>query len=116
MPTLLRARAAQDGGVERQVRTLAGSRPVPGAGIRRARLIVLRWEGTRTAARATALGCPVQTVRARLGRVTKDSAQATTVATTPRTARATPWVWGRPPPTPRTSRHRCVDSLAGTAA
>jgi hypothetical protein len=37
--------------------------------------------------------------------------QATTVATTQLNARARPWIWGRPAPTPRTYRRRFVYSL-----
>jgi hypothetical protein len=36
---------------------------------------------------------------------------ATTVATTQRNARARPWLWGRPTPTPRTYRRRFVYCL-----
>jgi transposase len=72
MPKLLHARAAQDEAEERQIRKLAGSRHAPGDWIRRARMIVLSWEGKRTAAIATELGCHVQTVRERLARFNAD--------------------------------------------
>src|SRR3954453_15402035 len=68
MPKLLRARVASDEVEERQVRKLAGSRHAPGDWIRRARMIVLSWEGKRTAVIAAALGCHPQTVRERLAR------------------------------------------------
>jgi transposase len=68
MPKLLRARAATDEAEERQVRKLAASRHAPGDWRRRARMIVLSWEGKRTAAIAAALECHQQTVRERLAR------------------------------------------------
>ncbi len=41
-------------------------------------------------------------------------ARATAVATTQLTARATPWVWGRPPSTPRKRCRRFLSRLCGT--
>ncbi len=68
MPKLLRARPPLDATEERQVRKLAGSRHAPGDWIRRARMIARSWDGLRTSAIATELGCHAQTVRARLTR------------------------------------------------
>lgn len=68
MPKLWRARAAQDETEARQVRTLAASRPAPGDWQQRARMIVRSWDGLRTGAIASELGCHVQTVRERLPR------------------------------------------------
>ena len=48
MPKLLFARPAQDAGEERQVRKLANSRHAPVDWIRRAKMIVLSWQGLRT--------------------------------------------------------------------
>jgi transposase len=66
MPKLLFARPAQDATEERQVRKLATSRHAPGDWIRRAKIIVLSWQGLRTSAIATELHCHPQTVRERL--------------------------------------------------
>lgn len=66
MPKLLFARPAQDSTEERQVRKLASSRHAPGDWIRRAKMIVLSWQGLRTTAIATQLHCHPQTVRERL--------------------------------------------------
>lgn len=68
MPKLLRARPPRDAVEERQIRQLAGSRHAPGDWIRRAQMIVRSWEGQRTTAIATTLGCHPQTVRERLVR------------------------------------------------
>jgi transposase len=72
MPKLLRARAAKDETEECQVRRLARSRHAPGDWIRRARMIVSSWEGKRTVAIASEVGCHVQTVRERLVRFNAD--------------------------------------------
>jgi transposase len=48
------------------VRKLAGSRPAPADGMRRATMLVLRWQGLRTRAIAAELSCHQQTVRERL--------------------------------------------------
>jgi transposase len=66
MPKLLVARPAQDASEERQVRKLANSRHAPGDWIRRAKILVLSWQGLRTTAIATELHCHPQTVRERL--------------------------------------------------
>src|SRR5215467_10129884 len=66
MPKLLVARPPQDAVEERQVRKLAGSRHAPADWIRRARMIVLSWQGLRTRAIAAELTCHQQTVRERL--------------------------------------------------
>lgn len=66
MPKLLFARSAQDASEDRQVRKLANSRHAPGDWIRRAKMIVLSWQGLRTTAIATELHCHPQTVRERL--------------------------------------------------
>jgi transposase len=66
MPKLLFARPVQDSTEERQVRKLANSRHAPGDWIRRAKMIVLSWQGLRTTAIATELHCHPQTIRARL--------------------------------------------------
>lgn len=68
MPKLLFARPPLDAIEERQVRKLAGARHAPGDWIRRARMIALSWQGQRTTAIATALGCHPHTVRERLAR------------------------------------------------
>ncbi len=68
MPTLLVARPPVDAIAERQVRQVAGSRHAPGDGIRRAQMIVRRWEGLRTTAIARERGCHPKTVRERLTR------------------------------------------------
>lgn len=66
MPKLLVARPPQDATEERQVRKLAGSRHAPADWIRRAKMIVLSWQGLRTRAIAAELSCHQQTVRERL--------------------------------------------------
>jgi transposase len=66
MPKLLVARPPQDAGEERQVRKLAGSRHAPADWIRRAKMIVLSWQGLRTRAIAAELACHQQTIRERL--------------------------------------------------
>jgi transposase len=66
MPKLLFARPAQDTTEERQVCKLANSRHAPGDWIRRARMIVLSWQGLHTTAIASELHCHPQTVRERL--------------------------------------------------
>jgi transposase len=68
MPKLLCARAAVDAEEERKVRKLAASRHAPGDWIRRARMVARSWDGLRTSAIATELGCHPQTVRERLAR------------------------------------------------
>jgi transposase len=68
MPKLLRARPPLDDKEERQVRKLAGSRHAPGDWIRRATMIARSWDGLRTGAIATELGCRPETVRKRLTR------------------------------------------------
>jgi transposase len=68
MPKLLRARPPLDAEEERQVRKLAGSRHAPGDWIRRARMVARSWDGLRTSAIATELGCHQETVRERLTR------------------------------------------------
>jgi transposase len=68
MPKLLQARPPRDALEERQVRKVAGSRHAPGDWIRRARMIARSWDGLRTSAIATELGCHPQTVRERLQR------------------------------------------------
>jgi Homeodomain-like domain len=66
MPTLLYARAPRDEREDRQVRKLARSAHAPADWIWHARMLVRSWEGWRTSAIATALGCHIQTVRERL--------------------------------------------------
>src|SRR5262249_34324217 len=66
MPTLLHARPPLDEGEERQVRTLARSAHAPADWVWHARMIVRSWEGWRTSAIATGLGCHGQRVRERL--------------------------------------------------
>ena len=68
MPKLLFARAPLTATEERQIRKLAGARHAPGDWIRRARMILLSWQGQRTTAIAATLGCHPQTVRERLVR------------------------------------------------
>lgn len=68
MPKLLFARPPLTATEERQIRKLAGARHAPGDWIRRARMIVLSWQGQRTRAIALAVGCHPQTVRGRLAR------------------------------------------------
>ncbi len=68
MPKLLVARPPQDSEEARQIRKLAGSRHAPADWIQRATLILRSWEGRRTTAIATELGCHPQTVRERLAR------------------------------------------------
>ncbi len=68
MPKLLCARAAVDPEEERKIRKLAASRHAPGDWIRRARMVARSWDGLRTGAIATELGCHPQTVRERLAR------------------------------------------------
>ncbi len=66
MPKLLAARPPLDAVEERQVRRLASSRHAPGDWIAHAQMIAHSWDGWRTHAIATALGCHTQTVRERL--------------------------------------------------
>src|SRR4030095_13107065 len=68
MPKLLRVRPPLDAKEERQVRKLAGSRHAPGDWIRRAQMVARSWDGLRTSAIASELGCHQETVRERLGR------------------------------------------------
>jgi transposase len=66
MPKWLFARPPQDANEEREVRKLASSRHAPADWIRRAKMIVLSWQGLRTRAIAAELACHQQTVRERL--------------------------------------------------
>jgi transposase len=66
MPKLLVACPPQDAVEERQVRKLAGSRHAPADWIRRAKMIILSWQGLRTRVIAAELSCHQQTVRERL--------------------------------------------------
>lgn len=97
MPKLLFARPPLDAGEERKIRKLAGAWRAPGDWIVRAQMVVLRqmvvlsWRGLRTSAIAAKPGCHLKTVRERLDRFN---------------ARAQPWIWGRPPPQPRTFVYR----------
>jgi len=68
MPKRLVARPPVDLVEERQVRKVAGSRPAPGDGIRRAQMVGRSWAGLGTTAIARELGCHPQTVRERLTR------------------------------------------------
>jgi transposase len=68
MPKFLYARPAVDPDEERKIRKLAGARHAPGDWIRRAKMIVLSWQGLHTTAIAAQLGCHAQTVRERLAR------------------------------------------------
>lgn len=68
MPKLLQARAPRDDAEERAVRKLAASRHAPGDWIKRAKMIVLSWDGWRTTAIALELQCHPQTVRERIER------------------------------------------------
>ena len=68
MPKLLHARPAQDAAEERQLRKLAASRHAPADWVQRARMIVRSWDGLRTPAIASELGCHPQTVRERIAR------------------------------------------------
>jgi transposase len=72
MPKLLVARPPQDAEEDRRIRTLARSRHAPGDWIRRATMIVRSWDGQRTTAIATELGCHPQTVRERLVRFNRE--------------------------------------------
>jgi transposase len=65
MPKRLQARPPLDGREEHQVRKLATSTHAPADWIFHAKLIVRSWEGQRTSAIASALGCHPQTVRER---------------------------------------------------
>jgi hypothetical protein len=66
VPKLLYARAPQGTDEERKIRKLAGSRHAPADWIKRARMIILSWEGLRTAMIAAKLRCHPQTVRERI--------------------------------------------------
>jgi transposase len=68
VPKLLYARAPQGTDEERKIRKLAGSRHAPADWIKRARMIILSWEGLRTAMIAAKLRCHPQTVRERIHR------------------------------------------------
>src|SRR5919108_1182809 len=68
MPKFLYARPPFDEAEERTIRKLAGARHAPGDWIRRAKMIVLSWQGLHTTAIANQLGCHPQTVRERLTR------------------------------------------------
>src|SRR5258708_8609196 len=75
VPKLLYARSPADAEEERKIRKLAGSRHAPGDWIMRAKMIVASWDGERTSAIAAQLGCHMQTVRERLGRVNAEGTQ-----------------------------------------
>jgi transposase len=66
MPKLLQARPAVDAREARQVHKLATSTHAPADWIFHAKMILRSWEGARTTAIATALGCHAQTVRERI--------------------------------------------------
>ncbi len=83
MPKLLFAQPPLDTKEERQVRKLAGARHAPGDWTRRARMIALSWQGQRTTAIATALGCHPQTVRERLAGSTPRGSTASAIAPVP---------------------------------
>ena len=68
MPKFLSARPAVDAAEEKKIRKLAGARHAPGDWIRRARMIVLSWQGLHTTAIAAELRCHPRTVRERLAR------------------------------------------------
>ena len=68
MPKFLYARPAVDAAEEKKIRKLAGARHAPADWIRRARMIVLSWQGLHTTAIAAEQGCHPQTVRERLTR------------------------------------------------
>lgn len=68
MPKLLRPRPAKDADEGIMVRRLARSRHAPGDWIQRAQMIILSWDGLRTAVIAQKLRCHPQTVRERLTR------------------------------------------------
>jgi transposase len=68
MPKLLNARPPNDPAEEHKIRKLARSRHAPGDWIKRARMIVHSWDGLRTTAIASELGCHPQTVRERIHR------------------------------------------------
>src|SRR3954468_11474384 len=72
MPKLLFARPPADAVEERKVRKLAGARHAPADWIRRARMIVLSWDGLRVPAIAQTLGCSQKAVRERLARFAAD--------------------------------------------
>jgi hypothetical protein len=75
MPRFRYARPPQDEAEERKIRKLAGTRHAPGDWIRRAKMIVLSWQGLHTTAIAAQLGCHVQTVRERLARFNAEALQ-----------------------------------------
>jgi hypothetical protein len=62
MPKLLCARPPNDPAEEHKIRILARNRHAPGDWIKHARLIVHSWDGLRTMAIASELGCHPQTV------------------------------------------------------
>jgi Homeodomain-like domain len=66
MPRLLFARLPLDAIEERRIRKLAGARHAPADWIRRARIIVLSWDGLRVPAIAAALRCSNKAVCYRL--------------------------------------------------
>jgi transposase len=66
MPTVLYARPPLDALEERHVRKLAHSTHAPADWVVHAKMIVHSWDGWRTSAIATALGCHMQTVRERV--------------------------------------------------
>jgi len=68
MPKLLFAHPSRDAEEERRIRKLASSRHAPADWIRRAKMIVLSWQGLRTTAIASHLHCHPQTVRERISR------------------------------------------------
>ena len=68
MPIRIQARVARDAAEEGIVRKLAASRHGPANVIRRAQMIVKRWEGKNTKTIADELGCHAKTVRVRVAR------------------------------------------------
>src|SRR4051812_13496157 len=72
MPKLLFARPPVNAVEERKIRKLAGARHAPADWIRRARMIVLSWDGLRGPAIAQALGCSQKAGRERLARFAAD--------------------------------------------
>ena len=68
MPKLLSALPPRDAEEEHRIRKLASSRHAPADWIRRAKMIVLSWQGLRTTAIALRLQCHPQTVRERISR------------------------------------------------
>jgi transposase len=63
VPKFLRARPPLDDGESRKIRGLAGARHAPADWIKRARIIVLSWDGLAVPAIAARAGCHENTVR-----------------------------------------------------